>query len=112
MPSPHTLFKNSSSDYSQPHFDNFGDFLRRLTFAMASTFSCASPSLLFENYIRLTQFHISSPNFLHDATDFSSIPPTPNADTILIVFGTNFRYLETLIYPAFSTGPLILINGT
>ncbi len=34
-PLPSTL---GSADYSQPHSDNFGNFLRRLAFALASTF--------------------------------------------------------------------------
>ncbi len=33
----HAPTKRPSADYSQPHPDNFGDFLRRLTFALAST---------------------------------------------------------------------------
>ncbi len=37
----HTLlpFQRRSAVYSQPHFDNFGNFVRRIAFALASTFS-------------------------------------------------------------------------
>jgi hypothetical protein len=31
-------FQRLSADYSQPHSDNFGNFLRRLVFTLASTF--------------------------------------------------------------------------
>ncbi len=39
----HTLpyFHRLSADYSKPHSDNFGIFMRRLAFALPSTFLCA-----------------------------------------------------------------------
>jgi hypothetical protein len=114
-PPPNTLpphfFHLPSPDYSQLHCDNFGDFLERLANALASTFLYASTFLLFANSIRLTQFHIYSINVLHDATDFSSanifiveVFRHAHCRHNSLVFGTNFRYLETLI---FSSGPLI-----
>ncbi len=38
-------FQRPSADYLQPHSGNYGNFLRRLMFALASTFLCDSALL-------------------------------------------------------------------
>ncbi len=70
--------------------------------------------------VRLTQFHIYSVNVLHDATDFSSADiftidvfrPLPLQTQFLQSLEQILDFCKTLVFPDFSTGPLIQFKLT
>ncbi len=82
---PYT-FKNTGSDYSQPYSERFGNFLRRLAFALASTVLYAS---IWE---RLKSLHVcaaglqkENKNFLiYKETQMGSVAKSYMTDGLLI----------------------------